>query len=150
MDLGLDGRRALVLGSSSGLGRAIAATLLAEGALVAVVSRDRERAADAAAELGAHAALVVDLVEPGAGDAVVADAVDALGGLDIVVVNTGGGTPGPILVDGRPRRCGVPLDVASGPRDQPRRCPACHRRWRWVAWCTSPPVPWWRPRPSSR
>ena len=97
MDLGLDGRRALVLGSSSGLGRAIAATLLAEGALVAVVSRDRGRAADAAAELGAHAALAVDLVVPGAGDAVVTDAVDALGGLDIVVVNTGGGTPGPIL-----------------------------------------------------
>ncbi|HEY5874179.1 MAG TPA: SDR family oxidoreductase [Ilumatobacteraceae bacterium] len=97
MDLGLDGRRALVLGSSSGLGRAVAATLIAEGALVAVVSRDRERSAAAAAELGAHAALVIDLVEPGAGDAVVADAVDTLGGLDIVVVNTGGGTPGPIL-----------------------------------------------------
>ncbi len=97
MDLGLHGRRALVLGSSSGLGRAIAATLLAEGAQVAVVSRDRERSVATAAELGANAALVVDLVEPGAGDAVVADAVDALGGLDIVVVNTGGGTPGPIL-----------------------------------------------------
>ena len=97
MDLGLDGRRALVLGSSSGLGRAVAATLLAEGTLVAVVSRDRDRSDAAAAELGAHAALVVDLVRPGAGDAVVADAVDALGGLDIVVVNTGGGTPGPLL-----------------------------------------------------
>ena len=100
MDLGLDGRRALVLGSSSGLGRAVAATLLAEGAKVAVVSRDRDRSAAAADELGADAALVVDLVVPGAGDAVVADAVEALGGLDIVVVNTGGGTPGPILATG--------------------------------------------------
>jgi 3-oxoacyl-[acyl-carrier protein] reductase len=97
MDLGLDGRRALVLGSSSGLGRAVAATLLAEGAQVAVVSRDRDRSVAVADELGAHAALVADLVVPGAGTTVVGDAVDALGGLDIVVVNTGGGTPGPIL-----------------------------------------------------
>jgi NAD(P)-dependent dehydrogenase (short-subunit alcohol dehydrogenase family) len=97
MDLGLDGRRALVLGSSSGLGRAVAETLIAEGAAVAVVSRDRERADAAARELGAAAAIDVDLTQPGAGADVVVSAVDALGGLDIVVVNTGGGTPGPIL-----------------------------------------------------
>jgi NAD(P)-dependent dehydrogenase (short-subunit alcohol dehydrogenase family) len=97
MDLGLAGRRALVLGSSSGLGRAVAATLIAEGAEVAVVSRDAARAAAAAAELGASAALAADLTQAGAGTAVVADAVAALGGLEIVVVNTGGGTPGPIL-----------------------------------------------------
>jgi NAD(P)-dependent dehydrogenase (short-subunit alcohol dehydrogenase family) len=97
MDLGLSGRRALVLGSSSGLGRAVAETLVAEGADVAVVSRDRERAESAARELGAAAALDVDLTQPGAGTSVVASAVGALGGLDVVVVNTGGGTPGPIL-----------------------------------------------------
>jgi NAD(P)-dependent dehydrogenase (short-subunit alcohol dehydrogenase family) len=100
MDLGLGGRRALVLGSSSGLGRAVAATLTAEGASVAVVSRDPERSRTVADEIGAAAALTVDLTQPGAGDAIVADAVAALGGLDIVVVNTGGGTPGPILATG--------------------------------------------------
>jgi 3-oxoacyl-[acyl-carrier protein] reductase len=42
-------------------------------------------------------ALACDLTQPGAGTEVVAEAADALGGLDIVVVNTGGGIPGPIL-----------------------------------------------------
>lgn len=97
MDLGLEGRRALVLGSSSGLGRAVAATLVEEGAAVAVVSRDRGRSESAAARIGARAALVAELSHPGSGQAVVLDAVGALGGLDIVVVNTGGGKPGPIL-----------------------------------------------------
>jgi NAD(P)-dependent dehydrogenase (short-subunit alcohol dehydrogenase family) len=97
MDLRLTGRRALVLGSSSGLGRAVAASLVEEGAHVAVVSRDGGRAEEAAAAVGAAAALVADLTHAGAGATVVADAVRALGGLDIVVVNTGGGKPGPIL-----------------------------------------------------
>ena len=44
MDLGLDGRRALVLGSTSGLGRAVAAALVAEGVTVAVAGRDAGRA----------------------------------------------------------------------------------------------------------
>lgn len=97
MDLGLDGRRALVLGSSSGLGRAVAVSLVAEGARVAVVSRSAERAAQAAEDIGAEAALTADLTIPGGGRRVVNDAANALGGLDICVVNTGGGTPGPIL-----------------------------------------------------
>ena len=97
MDLGLQGRRALVLGSTSGLGRAVAEVLVAEGAVVAVSGRDEGRAGSTASALGAAAGLTIDLREPGAGTRVVADAVAALGGLDIVVVNTGGGTPGPIL-----------------------------------------------------
>src|SRR5215470_313118 len=97
MDLGLGGKRALVLGSSAGLGRAVAAVLAAEGAKVAVTSRSASRAASAASDTGAVAGLTVDLTTPGAGAAVVADAVAALGGLDICVVNTGGGKPGPIL-----------------------------------------------------
>lgn len=97
MDLDLTGRRALVLGSSSGLGRAVAAGLACEGAQVAVVSRSRERADEAAHAIGAAAALVADLTEPGAATRLVAEAVTAFGGLDILVVNTGGGKPGPIL-----------------------------------------------------
>ncbi|CAN5673594.1 SDR family oxidoreductase [soil metagenome] len=97
MDLGLVGKRALVLGSSSGLGRAVAASLVAEGAAVALVSRDRGRADKASHDIGAAAALVGDLSTPGDGARLVADAVDALGGFDICVVNTGGGKPGGIM-----------------------------------------------------
>lgn len=97
MDLGLQGRRALVLGSSSGLGRAVADGLVAEGARVAVVSRSQERSSDAAADVGAEVALVADLTVAGEPTRLVAEAVAALGGLDILIVNTGGGKPGPIL-----------------------------------------------------
>ena len=97
VDLGLDGRRALVFGSTSGLGRAIATALVAEGARVAVVSRDQARADETARAIGAAAAIAGDLTVPGQGAGVVDRAAEALGGLDICVVNTGGGTPGPIL-----------------------------------------------------
>lgn len=97
MDLDLAGRRALVLGSSSGLGKQVAATLVAEGARVAVVSRDAARADAAKADTGAELALVGDLVDEGTGARLVAEAEAAFGGLDIVIVNTGGGAPGPIM-----------------------------------------------------
>jgi NAD(P)-dependent dehydrogenase (short-subunit alcohol dehydrogenase family) len=97
MDLGLEGRRALVLASSAGLGRAVAARLAAEGAAVAVHGRDPGRLAEAARAVGAAARIEGDLAEPGRGREVVARAVEALGGLDVCVVNTGGGRPGGLL-----------------------------------------------------
>lgn len=97
MDLGLSGTRAIVFGSSSGLGRAIAAGLVAEGAAVAVVSRDQGRADEAMRATGAASAIAADLAIDGGGAATVRAAAEALGGLDICVVNTGGGTPGPIM-----------------------------------------------------
>lgn len=96
MDLGLRGRRALVLASTAGLGRAVADGLAAEGATVAVSGRDPERVAAAAADVGGPG-FVGDLTEPGVADRIVLDAARELGGLDIVVVNTGGGRPGPLL-----------------------------------------------------
>ncbi len=105
VNLGLDGRRALVFGSSSGLGRAVATALVAEGARVAVVSRDESRAVTTAADIDATAGnagnvtvgITADLTVEGEGAGAVARAAAALGGLDICVVNTGGTTPGPIL-----------------------------------------------------
>ena len=65
MDLGIQGKRALVLGASAGLGKAIARALVAEGARVAVVSRDEARIQAAAQEVGAELALSKDLSQPG-------------------------------------------------------------------------------------
>ncbi|HEY9854486.1 MAG TPA: SDR family oxidoreductase [Stenomitos sp.] len=89
MDLGLKGKRALVMGGSAGLGKAIARTLIAEGAAVAICARGAERLQAAAQELGATP-LTCDLSEPGAGERVVQEAIQALGGVDILVSNTGG------------------------------------------------------------
>jgi NAD(P)-dependent dehydrogenase (short-subunit alcohol dehydrogenase family) len=86
MDLGLTGRRALVLGSSSGLGAAIADALRREGAVVVTHGR-RAEACDVAG----------DLTDDGVPERVVDEAVERLGGLDVLVVNTGGGRPGPAL-----------------------------------------------------
>ncbi|WP_420637820.1 SDR family oxidoreductase [Candidatus Poriferisocius sp.] len=97
MDLGLGGRRALVLASSSGLGAAVAAGLVAEGAAVAVTSRDAERLAQAQRATGATVGVLGDLTEPGTAERFVHEAHAGLGGLDILVVNTGGGSPGGIL-----------------------------------------------------
>lgn len=90
MDLGLRGKRALVLGASQGLGRAIAAELVQEGATVAIASRDPAKIAAAANDIGAAHAFVCDLQQPGAGAAAVSEAKAALGGLDILVCNSGG------------------------------------------------------------
>lgn len=93
MDLGLKGRRALVMGASRGLGYAIAAALVAEGAEGAICARDGARLRNAAEALGARA-FPRDLAADGAAAGLVRDARDAMGGLDILVVNTAGPPPG--------------------------------------------------------
>jgi NAD(P)-dependent dehydrogenase (short-subunit alcohol dehydrogenase family) len=94
VDLGLESKRALVLSSSDGLGKAVAGALAAEGARVVIAGRDRRKLADAGADVGAVGNVVGDLTEEGVPGRIVADAMDILGGLDILVVNTGGGKPG--------------------------------------------------------
>ena len=94
MDLGLQGRVALVTGASKGLGRAIAAALAAEGASVAITSRSRERIDVAAAAIGARA-FVHDSADLDAARPLVAQVENALGPIDVLVTNTGGPPPGP-------------------------------------------------------
>lgn len=90
MDLGIAGKRALVLGASKGLGRAVARALAAEGARVAIVSRDAQRLALCAAEIGAELGLPSDLSLPGNARALTAEVASHWGGIDILVTNTGG------------------------------------------------------------
>ena len=92
MDLGIAGKRALVTGSSKGLGRAVAAALAAEGVHVAICSRNAESVAKTAAELKAQG-FPADLSAPGAVEKLVADVTQKLGGIDILVSNTGGPPP---------------------------------------------------------
>jgi len=95
MDLDLAGRRALVTGSSSGLGAGIARMLVAEGAKVVVHGRDAARTAAVAAEIGAAGTALGDLGTDEGADAVARAALEALGGaIDILVNNAGGGTNG--------------------------------------------------------
>ncbi len=97
MDLGLAGRRALVFGSTSGLGLAIARSLAAEGARIAVTGRRADVAHEMAAALPGGVAVPGDLAEDGMPAAVVGRAASTLGGLDVLVMNTGGARSGGML-----------------------------------------------------
>lgn len=98
MDLGLHGRRAVVGGASSGIGRSIAERLAEEGCTLAIWSRRKQMLEQVARDLHARhgtRAIVIeaDAQVAGAG-AVVADAVlSQLGGADVVVLNAGGPQP---------------------------------------------------------
>ncbi len=96
MDLGLEGRVALVTAASKGLGRASALALAAEGASVAICARGPEALEATAAELGALGpvlAVAADVTEPGAPAELVAAALERFGRLDVLVANAGGPPP---------------------------------------------------------
>jgi 3-oxoacyl-[acyl-carrier protein] reductase len=93
MQLGIAGRRALVAGSSSGIGAAIAIALAAEGARVVIHGRDKDRAESVAETIrktaGEAAIICGDLGDPEAVDAVGRGALAAFGGIDILVNSAG-------------------------------------------------------------
>jgi len=90
MDLGLKGKRVLVQGASSGLGFAIAKAFSAEGAIVAICSRNEARIRTAAAKIPGAIPFAFDLTEKGSGTKLVKEVIKKLGGIDILVTNTGG------------------------------------------------------------
>ena len=101
MDLGIKGKRALVLASSQGLGLGIATKLCEEGANVIISSRVEDKLATVAKELnnagpGTADHVVADLSEEDSAGKLYAAAKDKLGGIDILVNNTGGPPPGTV------------------------------------------------------
>lgn len=98
MDLGLEGKVALVTGATSGLGLASAKALAAEGASVAICGRRGDLATREAEALGPPAiGLEGDITDPDTPQRIVDDTVSRLGRIDILVGSTGGPTPGTAL-----------------------------------------------------
>jgi 3-oxoacyl-[acyl-carrier protein] reductase len=90
VDLGISGRRAAVAAASSGLGLATARCLAGEGVHVAICGRDPDRLARAAAGIDGAVAIQADVSTPEGAAGFVEQAREALGGLDILVANSGG------------------------------------------------------------
>jgi 3-oxoacyl-[acyl-carrier protein] reductase len=85
----MQGLRALVGGASRGLGRAISEALAAEEVAVALAARESDALHDAAKRVGGTA-VPADLSTPEGPETAVTRTVEALGGLDLLVVNSGG------------------------------------------------------------
>ena len=85
----LEGRRALVVGAGSGIGRAVVDAYLSEGARVAVLERDADKSKALAEALPQVPVTVGDATSRAANDEAVATAVEAFGGLDVLVTCVG-------------------------------------------------------------
>ena len=92
MDLGIEGKVALVTAASKGLGKASAQALAEAGCRVVICARGEEALEATAEEIGAHA-IVSDVTEPQEPARLVAATVEQFGGLDILVPNAGGPPP---------------------------------------------------------
>lgn len=97
MTQGLAGRRILITGGVGGLGRAMVARLAGQGAAIAVLDRDRDGLAALRAELPGISIHAVDLTDPEATDAAVAEVFATLGGVDVLVNNAGVIRNGPLV-----------------------------------------------------
>ena len=95
MDLGLSGKKAIILGGSRGIGWYTAKLLAAEGCAVAICARNAEGVNSALAEINAESSVAtfgapVDLSNAEDTRSFVRDAIDALGGVDILIHNASG------------------------------------------------------------
>jgi 3-oxoacyl-[acyl-carrier protein] reductase len=98
VDLGIEGRTALVMAASRGIGKGIAGALAREGARVAISSRSEEDLRKAAGEIGGEVRVFpADTGDPERLRELVAEVSDALGPIEILVLNTGGPPPGGTL-----------------------------------------------------
>ena len=98
MNLGIEGRTALVMGGSRGLGRSGAAALAREGARVGIAARSWGELEDAASEIpGQVQAFIADTTDLDRMHELPATVAEALGPIEILVLNTGGPPPGAAL-----------------------------------------------------
>lgn len=97
MDLKLQDKKALVFGSSAGIGRAIAECLIEEKVKVMLSSRAEQRLQKSISELGAFGGTTADLTKTGEGKRAVEHALAKMQGLDILVMNTGGPAKGSFM-----------------------------------------------------
>lgn len=97
MDLGLEGKVALVTGATSGLGLASATALAGEGVSVALCGRREQLAKDEASALPSAIGIGADLTDPATPQRLVDQTLSAFGRLDILVGSTGGPPPGTAL-----------------------------------------------------
>lgn len=94
----MQGKVAAITGAASGIGLACARALLAEGARVVLVDRDRQRLEQLAAELGAQALpLVMDLLKPAEVATLLPQILERTGGLDIFHANAGAYVGGEVV-----------------------------------------------------
>jgi 3-oxoacyl-[acyl-carrier protein] reductase len=90
LDLKLKDKKVLVMGSSTGIGKSIAEVFISEGATVILCSRDLKKLEKTANEIGAKYYFSCDLSKKGQGKFAVEEAIKELGGIDILINNTGG------------------------------------------------------------
>ncbi|MEV7045737.1 SDR family oxidoreductase [Amycolatopsis sp. NPDC051061] len=93
----LEGKRVFVTGSGAGIGKAIAALFTERGARVVISDRDADAAKQAAEEIGAAGVANCDVTDEAQVQSAIQQAVDLLGGLDVLVNNAGIEVASPLL-----------------------------------------------------
>lgn len=117
MDLGLDGRVALVMGASRGIGRGIAAVLAREGARLAIASRSEEKIQEAAGDIdGDVTPFVADAGDLARMESLPGEVADTVGPIEILILNTGGPPLGGALDHGTVEWEAAYRSLVLGPR----------------------------------
>ncbi|HQY70903.1 MAG TPA: SDR family NAD(P)-dependent oxidoreductase [Pseudomonadales bacterium] len=119
MDMGLQGKVAIVTGATANIGRAIALDLASEGARLIAIGRDEEAGARVVAEARERGAadahfLAIDLLEPDACERIARFAATTFGGVDVLVNNVGGNVAAGLFAESEPATWQKDIDITLG------------------------------------